>query len=232
LTEPTDFKTRFEENRVGQFLRNEERIQMTKPTKRFFTLMFFLIVMASGSANAASGSTLASESAADAADASIEASDNRVSQPQSLTPGPVPDELVVSDGGIDWVWASPCNGGCGQPDPNNVTGWRFASDAELQLFPGCDAFKADDGSTLCATPYFDPNHSHCDLNDCNSGALASSPFQTALNGNVNGNHESFFIRGSMPETDPVPTLSQWSIILLAGAVLLLSLLRLRQKRLD
>lgn len=147
----------------------------------------------------------------------------------AIVEGPVPDDLIVSDGGLDWVWASPCNGGCSSPDPDNQEGWRFATDEELQLFPGCAAFGVAP-THLCAAEYFDPTFTHCDYNDCLAGFVASSPFQTALNGEIEGNAESFFVRGETAPAIPVPSMSHWAIILLAISIALLSVFRIRQKR--
>jgi hypothetical protein len=95
-------------------------------------------------------------------------------QPQDILPGPVPEELVVNFNGLDWVWASPCNGGCSTPEPTNQEGWRHATDQELQNAPACSAFVRQDGSIRCASGYFDPNFPNtCNLGDCNGGWVSS-----------------------------------------------------------
>ena len=109
-------------------------------------------------------------------------------------PGPVPDELIVTEGGLKWVWASPCiQGGCSDPDPGFQEGWRFATDDELAARPACDAFQRPDLTTRCASPYFDPTHSHCDYDDCLIGAVASAPGQICFQGAPNGACESWYV---------------------------------------
>ena len=153
----------------------------------------------------------------------------------AITPGPVPEELVVSHAGLDWVWASPCNGGCSDPDPANQAGWRNATDLELQNAPSCDAFVRPDDSVRCASEYFDPTFTHCDLDDCVDGYVSGgsnfeAPYQMCINGTNNGNCESWFVRGELAPDEPVPTLSQWAIILLASAIAVLSVFRLRKRQ--
>ncbi len=205
---------------------------MKNKTNSILIIFIFTMMMVLGMA-AAADSTHPGNSAANKATSKLESSGDPSPKPEAITPGPVPEELIISgDGGLEWVWASPCNGGCGQPDPNNQEGWRFATDEELQLFPGCDAFKAQDQSTLCGSEYFDPDHTHCDFSNCVDGWVCSSPFQTCLNGQSDGNAESFFIRGevkSTPPALPVPTLSQWALILLMVTIALLSVLRFKRK---
>jgi len=203
---------------------------MKNRTIHLFTLLCLLLVINPGISIAASGSSLA----IGGADASLEAVGNQAPKIQgALTPGPVPDDHVVSHEGLDWVWASACNGGCGQPDPANVEGWRFATDEELQLFPGCDAFGTSQQDMLCASEYFDDGTytGHCDWSDCTAGYVASSPYQVALNGQSHGSSDSFFVRGELASAGPVPTLSQWALIILSillGAIVLANRKRLFQ----
>ncbi|MDH3947674.1 MAG: thrombospondin type 3 repeat-containing protein [Gammaproteobacteria bacterium] len=93
----------------------------------------------------------------------------------------VPDELIVKYNGLEWVWASPCSGGCSQPSPSLAAGdWRFASDAEFSLRPPASKFASPGWSEppnsacyadhagspcLCAAQFFDPFFDHCDGND-------------------------------------------------------------------
>jgi hypothetical protein len=123
-----------------------------------------------------------------------------VSGIQGLIPGPVPDELVVDFNGLDWVWASPCiHGGCSNPDPANQEGWRYATDEELQNSPACDAFIRVDSSLRCSSPYFDPTFDHCDLINCEQGAVGSAEGQPCINGEIAGHCESFYVRGELVE---------------------------------
>jgi hypothetical protein len=117
--------------------------------------------------------------------------------PQDITPGPVPDDLIVNHAGLDWVWASPCiQGGCSNPDPNNQEGWRFATQEELQNAPTCEAF---DNGAKCASQYFDPIYSHCDLVNCQANQIGSAPGEPCINGVYSGFCESFYVRGELEE---------------------------------
>ena len=127
----------------------------------------------------------------------------------------VPDELIVRHNGLEWVWASPCSGGCSQPSPSLASGgWRFATDAEFSLRPPASAFAAPGWSEppngscypehsrkpcLCAAQFFDPNYSFCDGNDLNAGLVVNT-----YNG---GNWEMFFVRNGQSadiDSDGVP----------------------------
>ncbi|MDO6762589.1 PEP-CTERM sorting domain-containing protein [Agarivorans sp. 1_MG-2023] len=87
---------------------------------------------------------------------------------------PLEDVIVTSDI-FDWVWASPCSGGCSQLVDNweyagglyddalnaalGVSIWRFASVEEFANIPAKSLFSVDD---KCAAQYFDNRYSHCD----------------------------------------------------------------------
>lgn len=119
----------------------------------------------------------------------------------SLLPGPVPEELHVSSGGLEWVWASPCNGGCSEPQPTNQVGYRFATLTELLTkAPSCAQFLRPDNSIKCASAFFDPTFIHCDFGDCQIGAVASEPFGIGIWGLRNGNAESWYVREA-PDRD-------------------------------
>jgi hypothetical protein len=114
----------------------------------------------------------------------------------------VPDELIVKHNGLEWVWASPCSGGCSQPLPSMMPGgWRFATDAEFSLRPPASAFAAPgwleppNGTCyadhtrrpcLCASQYFDPNFDFCDGGDLLAGLVTN-----VYNG---GNWDMLFVR--------------------------------------
>merc|ERR1719197_849837 len=61
---------------------------------------------------------------------------------------------AVMKGGMEWAWASPCSGGCGEIAR---PGWRRATPEECAMKPSEDEF---DGT--CAAHIFDPQHDHCD----------------------------------------------------------------------
>lgn len=150
--------------------------------------------------------------------AKLEAVQDQGATVQAITPGPVPADLIVSGGGLEWVYASPCQeGGCSNPSPTNQVGWRYATYAELtQNFPGCPAF-----TNKCAAQYFDPTYSHCDFSNCNEGLVCSAPGQPCANGQSPGHGETFYVRGEAGPAIPVPVLSVLGVaILILGLVLL------------
>ncbi len=76
---------------------------------------------------------------------------------------PVPDNVIVSDSGLGWVWASPCAlSGCTSGIDVGHDGFNYASDAQWALFPFA-AFAANGNGTPCASPWFDHSHNHCDV---------------------------------------------------------------------
>jgi hypothetical protein len=110
-------------------------------------------------------------------------------------PGPVPVDLTIEHGGILWAWASPCDGGCSVPLPTYQPGWDYATDAEWAAHPDYTEFLRPDGSVRCASPYFDPMYSHCDLSDGMAGYITSRP--------TGGTNESWFVnRGDAAVPEP------------------------------
>lgn len=96
---------------------------------------------------------------------------------------PVPSDLIVSSDGYEWVWASPCSGGCSTIDLSYQSqfGWGFVGEPVLALRPSPQSFLFDvngpqSGSNLrCASPYFDNTYSHCDYGDFVAGFVTSLP---------------------------------------------------------
>ncbi|MDC1198759.1 thrombospondin type 3 repeat-containing protein [bacterium] len=95
----------------------------------------------------------------------------------------VPPHLIVAHNGLEWVWASPCSGGCSQVNPSAPPGegWRFATDAEFALRPPASAFCPSGFNCysalnqLCASPYFDNSYHHCDWVNLDQGRVTSQP---------------------------------------------------------
>lgn len=100
-------------------------------------------------------------------------------QAQSLS-FPVPANAFIVFGGLNWAWASPCNGGCSNPILGD--GWRYATTAEWAARPSYTDFLNPNGNhagaggqMACAASYFDPIYDHCDWNDAVQGYIASGP---------------------------------------------------------
>jgi hypothetical protein len=83
---------------------------------------------------------------------------------------PVPDSVLVVHGGLEWAWASPCNGGCSTPLLRD--GFRYATAEEWANRPAYDLFANPE---KCASPWLDPTYDHCDSGDLNAGYVASGP---------------------------------------------------------
>jgi len=155
----------------------------------------------------------------------IELVRDQAPKPQAITPGPVPAELIVAGGGLEWVYASPClEGGCSDASPLNQTGWRYATYQELtQQFPTCEAFVRADQSIICASAYFDPIHSHCDISNCREGLVCSDPNELCANGAPGPGHaETFYVRGEAAPAIPVPVLSMAGVAVLALCLVFLA----------
>jgi HYR domain len=107
---------------------------------------------------------------------------------QSITtqaiPGPVPEDAIVRFAGLDWVWASPCSGGCSQPSPSFQPGFRFATADEFANKPDFHLFLngSPDTANLCVYPackcaaqWFDPFRTFCNPVDARAGFITSEP---------------------------------------------------------
>jgi hypothetical protein len=122
---------------------------------------------------------------------------------QEPDPGPVPANAFITYGGLDWAWASPCDGGCSPPVVFQ-DGFRYATPSEWAGRPNASAFldpfgnsnAEQDGSgprMRCASPWFDLVWDHCDYNDGSAGYVTSGP----LNGMSNDNQETWLVRGGV-----------------------------------
>jgi hypothetical protein len=75
---------------------------------------------------------------------------------------PVPDSVIVTYNGLEWVWASPCaQNGCTSGILVGKDGFNYATAAQWAQRPPVSAF----GGTKCASPYFDKTFDHCDWSD-------------------------------------------------------------------
>jgi hypothetical protein len=133
---------------------------------------------------------------------------------------PVTNDLIVTAAGFEWVWASPCSGGCSTIDFSfqGALGWRFATTAEFLLRPIYAAF-VDSNQPFgikCASSFFDSYYTHCDAGDFAAGFVVSQP-----NGNA---YETLLVRSSVSAV-PVPA----ALPLLLTAVAGLAAARRRKK---
>jgi hypothetical protein len=142
--------------------------------------------------------------------------------------GQEPDPgVIISAGGLEWVWAAPCaptEPSCGVVQLHH--GFQIATEADwlssfLSLSDILDAFTDDAGATICGSTYFSTAHDHCDLGDLQQGAAFNLP--ASLGGVFPGNPllEAFLVRGEVPEPE--------SLALLAIGLLGVSALRKRNK---
>lgn len=140
--------------------------------------------------------------------------------------GQAPDpSVIISAGGLEWVWAAPCSPSqpsCGEVQLHH--GFEVASEQDwlssfLSLADIIDAFTNDNGGTICASPYFSTAHDHCDLGDLQIGAVFNLP--ASFGGQFVGSSqlESFLVRAEVPEPE--------TLALLAFGLLGISALRKR-----
>lgn len=120
----------------------------------------------------------------------------------SASQGSLVDPYIVEWAGLEWVWASPCSGGCSQLVEPIPFGFRFATDAEMQNIPPAELFGPIDKTPIFANPpaekcaafLFDDRYSHCDMSNYLPGQVTSKP---------NGSYwETLLVRGDAPSNQP------------------------------
>lgn len=144
-----------------------------------------------------------------------------------------PSSLIVSRGGLEWVWASPCapqSPSCGTTPIDSHHGWVLPTAAQWtasftdvthDLY---NAFNPASGQ-LCASAYFNSGYDHCDNVNVNGQGANVAVWQAPFTDNPNPNvdyAETFLVRGGA-----VPEPSTWALL---GTAALAGLLRKRFKR--
>lgn len=154
--------------------------------------------------------------------------------------GQAPDaSVIVSAGGLEWVWASPCGGDSDGPgggcSPGNVllhNGFVLPTDAQwtssfANLAALIAAFDPPGPPQLCASTYFSTGHNHCDSGDLPLGYVWHSPLALTEGHANSGFAETFLVR-EVRDPDPVP---EPASLALAGLALAgLALARRRKSR--
>jgi hypothetical protein len=116
--------------------------------------------------------------------------------------GQEPDpSLIVTAGGLEWVYAGPCAGegsSCGVVQLHH--GFTFASDADwtasfASINDLVTAFTNPNQSVKCASTYFNTVYDHCDMSDTQSGYIWHSPLAPDASHRDNGASETFLVRG-------------------------------------
>ena len=117
---------------------------------------------------------------------------------------PVPTNAFIVFGGLNWAWASPCNGGCSTAILGDS--WRYATAQEWAARPAASDFLTplgnfigSGGQMACASPWFDPMFNHCDFGDALQGNISSGPDNTVI---FDTNNETWLVQGRV--MDPVP----------------------------
>jgi hypothetical protein len=138
-----------------------------------------------------------------------------------------PASVIVSAGGYEWVYASPCAGqGTGCDGMVSLQdGFHYASAAEwnasfTSISALVSAFTGNAG-TICASAWFSPNYNHCDIGDAASGYIWHSPLAPDAYHADNYYAETFLVRNAAAVPEPATV-----GMMIAG----LGLLGLRRRR--
>ncbi len=120
---------------------------------------------------------------------------------------PVPESVIVSQDGLEWVYASPCADGGYSSILVGHEGFGYATEAQWAKRPPVSAF-----SSKCAAPWFDKVHNHCDFGNLEVNLYGSAPtggLPTATGEAMNGFSDTLLVRTpSTPDaTKPVATLT-------------------------
>lgn len=113
----------------------------------------------------------------------------------------VDPSLIVSAGGMEWVYAAPCAGmspSCGTVTLSN--GFNFATDAQWNASFTTIAQLSAAFTTRCAATYFSNFHDHCDVGNMDAGYIWHSPLAPDAAHSESLFSETFLVRASdVPE---------------------------------
>jgi hypothetical protein len=149
-------------------------------------------------------------------------------QANGLSLGQVPHpSVIVTAGGFEWVWASPCAGEQPNCDDGDLTLHHGFTDPDVDQWNASftslsaleSAFTFTNPAavtvfnplgvvTICASAYFSADWNHCDLGDLRGGFVWHSPLALDPFHRNNGNSETFLFRpitiGGPVSVDPPP----------------------------
>ena len=114
----------------------------------------------------------------------------------------VPDNLYITQSGLDWAWASPCaptQPTCGTIDLSfqSQFGWRLPTTEELSVHPTAFDFEFTGGGFACAARYFSTTWTHCDWGDGLANLWAGLP-------GGDGYWETLVVRAADLSEVPIP----------------------------
>lgn len=123
--------------------------------------------------------------------------------------GQAPDpSVIVSAGGLEWVYAGPCAGedpSCGVVQLHHDFSFATDSDWNASFASISDlvtAFTNQNGSVKCASTYFNTVYDHCDIGDVQIGGIWHSPLAPDDNYRNNAAAETFLVRGIAQVPEP------------------------------
>ena len=108
--------------------------------------------------------------------------------------------LIVSAGGMEWVYAAPCAGlspSCGTITLSN--GFNFATDAQWTASFASITQLNSAFTGKCAAAYFSNFHDHCDFVNVNDGYIWHSPLAPDAAHSNSVFAETFLVRADVPE---------------------------------
>jgi PKD repeat protein len=111
-------------------------------------------------------------------------------------PAGLADEIFVKNG-LEWVWASPCDGSCSQLIEPIPYGFRLPTVAEWDNGNGKPTLAEFGNGAKCASRFFDNRYTHCDSGDYNGGYVVGPAYP------YRRNWETVLVRGASDNDPPV-----------------------------